>query len=504
MLNVGPYGLPTGGKTPAPIQKILFDCVVAPTGGDYATVGAALAAGKVRIFVRNGTYLETGENTIPSNCIIIGESQDGAIIQLVGTTNKRFLMGSGVAVNNVTIEHLTLASSTPTSYLISSAQIAGSAWSNLAFRYVTFDGGGVTQGYNTSCAVSGYLHFENCRAKNMGSAAGLFWARGTSGTLTEVKAIGNIIVDTTASSLVVVVNGTTVDKILVANNLWSANTSDFFSLIASTAATALIEITGNIVTGMKFAGFAQNYSGRAFIANNYFQAASTSYSFSVGLYAGGTGVVYIANNYFKGWSKGYSGNSQGDGYFLIGNTYYGCTTGLDLPSGVDNHVIRGNHFIACTTNISNLGANNQLTGNTGLSAVDDSKLVLMKNTSGGTINAGDVVVLKAAAAGDEVTTSTTAGDKAVFGMVFDASIVNNAYGYIQTAGKTVSLKANGTVAIAIGDYLAVSTTAKIAYKGTIGTLAVVGDTAFAVALEAYAVADNLGVLDALLITPFKL
>ena len=126
-----------------------------------------------------------------------------------------------------------------------------------------------------------------------------------------------------------------------------------------------------------------------------------------------------------------------------------------------------------------------------------SSFTLMTNTSGGDLVRGDVVVLKAAAAGNEITTTVNQGDDMVFGML-DEDIVDTAAGYVQTEGKTTVLKVNGTVAIAIGDPLGTLNAVQIAMK------AAAGDMAFAIALEAYAGADSLGVIDALLIKPRKI
>ena len=120
-----------------------------------------------------------------------------------------------------------------------------------------------------------------------------------------------------------------------------------------------------------------------------------------------------------------------------------------------------------------------------------------KNTSGGSLNLGHVVILKAVAAGNEVTTTTTQGHDSVFGMVLE-TIADAAFGKILTGGKTTGLKVDGTTDIAIGDFLGTFTTAGIAMK------AAAGDMAFAIALEAYATNDSLGVIDALLVTPRKI
>ena len=120
----------------------------------------------------------------------------------------------------------------------------------------------------------------------------------------------------------------------------------------------------------------------------------------------------------------------------------------------------------------------------------------MENTSGGALVEGDVVVIKAVAAGDEFDTTVNQGDDMVLGML-DAGINNNAFGPVQTEGFTDKLKVNGVANIGIGDLLGTHTVAGIARQ------AAAGDMAFAIALEVYAGADSNGVIDALLIKPRK-
>jgi hypothetical protein len=59
-----------------------FDAVVAASGGDYTTLGAAITAGKTSIFIKDGTYTETGAITLPTNCLLFGESKMGAIVNM--------------------------------------------------------------------------------------------------------------------------------------------------------------------------------------------------------------------------------------------------------------------------------------------------------------------------------------------------------------------------------------------------------------------------------------
>src|SRR3990167_719664 len=135
----------------------------------------------------------------------------------------------------------------------------------------------------------------------------------------------------------------------------------------------------------------------------------------------------------------------------------------------------------------------------GLSFKDSPREVTrMKNTSGAGIVAGDICVLKAVAAGDEVTTTTTGGHNQLLrggGFMALETIADAAYGRFLRRGFTNVLKVNGTTDIAVGDRLTSFTSAGIAKK------AAVGDPYFATALEAYSTDDSLGVIDAILTEP---
>ena len=151
-----------------------------------------------------------------------------------------------------------------------------------------------------------------------------------------------------------------------------------------------------------------------------------------------------------------------------------------------------------TAPINDVGVGTNILNNYPTDIIQDEKrFIQMKNTSGGQLDQGDLVTLKAVAAGNEVTTTTTQGDDLVFGMV-DETIADAATGRVQITGKTTVLKVDGTTDIAIGDFIGTFTTAKI------GQQAVAGDMAIAIALEAYATDDSAGVIDALLINTSKI
>jgi hypothetical protein len=74
----------------------LYDAVVAADGnGDFETIGAALAAGNSRIFVRNGVYLETGDLVIPSQGVLVGETPGSVIINFNGGNFSVKVDGTG-------------------------------------------------------------------------------------------------------------------------------------------------------------------------------------------------------------------------------------------------------------------------------------------------------------------------------------------------------------------------------------------------------------------------
>lgn len=207
---------------------------------------------------------------------------------------------------------------------------------------------------------------------------------------------------------------------------------------------------------------------------------------------------------------------------ILGNI---CTTntnsGINLDTASSDNLIEGNFCkensdygiaISAVTCEKNVIEGNKLKGNvTGnlldsgvLTTVEESnkeitppeikRYVYMKNTSAAQRVAGDVVIFKSVAAGDEFTTTTTLGDDHVLGIVAE-TIAIGAYGYVLVAGKTTVLKgSNDAGNIAIGDFLCTSDTAVEAVKA--GAL----DTGFAIALEALA-ASGPEPLDALLVNP---
>lgn len=235
-------------------------------------------------------------------------------------------------------------------------------------------------------------------------------------------------------------------------------------------------------------------------SNNVFTTFDARYNNNQGLYINGGDYLtinMIADGNLDDGIRvtGDSNNIIIDESLIQNNGSWGLNV---VQNTVDNLLMTGCSLENNTAGpIIDGGTGTILRNNQGVPETMDKEYKRMKNTSGAAVDAGDIVILKAVAAGDEVTTTTTQGDDKVYGMAIE-TIANNSYGRIQTLGLTNALKVDGTTDIAIGDFIGAFTTAKIGMK------AAAGDMAIAYALEAYIANDSLGVIDCIIIKPRKI
>jgi hypothetical protein len=453
-----------------------YDAIVAPSGGNYTSLSAAITAGKTRIFIKDGTYTETTTITIAANTHIIGESL-AAVVSL-STSGVINITGTKVEMRNFTVQFN--ASSTTLRVNANDALFEG-----MRFDYTTTTNSNLS--FSTTSTIS-RIRVLNCffdRTSSTSSTTALIQMSGSNNT-SEVL-ISNNIVNGYFNSFVAI--GTNNSQITISNNSIVCSLSAATAVITSSATFngGGIFITGNNVT-MAGSSTAVSLSSNGVMVTNNWLANGGTAAATISL-AGGNCTV-TGNTFSNG---GPAVSLSGNGNVVSGNMFISSATGVTVTAA--NQTIVGNYFSGVTTPLSlstNIGILS--IGNYGVDSVNNKEIVVMKNTSGATINAGNVVTLKAVAAGNEVTTTTTAADTLVFGMA-EAAISNNATGNILVKGKTVLLKADGTTDIAVGDFLTTFTTAGIVQK------AVAGQTAIAIALEAYATNDSNGVIDALIISP---
>lgn len=203
----------------------------------------------------------------------------------------------------------------------------------------------------------------------------------------------------------------------------------------------------------------------------------------------------ITGNYFQGGGSSavlVKSTSSTTNSVISGNSFKTGGTGINI-SNYQYLNINGNNFNSVTTAINATAKIINITNNAGASEATEKISAVFKNTSGGSLAEGDAVVLKAVAANDEVTTTTSASDTKVVGIALGA-ITNNSTGYICTKG-TCTAKVNGTADIAIGDFLTTYTSAGILAKAT------AGQTAIAIALAAYTADDSSGTISVRVIPP---
>ena len=435
-----------GGQT-------LYDTVVASSGGDYTTVNAALTAGKTRIFVRNGTYIETVTWDLASDTTIMGESYGGVIFDFNATANAYINISSGSAGvfrERIKLENLWFKNwgTNPNNDFIYGARERRIIMKDLLF---TITSGNVAiiinlGGHSTDYNSGSYLENLN------------FIYSGSGGYNVRCVRLLDGFRYSTLNGLTYIGSATITNKIctvLLGGGQYSSITN--------------VHSYGSIDMAVDIRGA--------------YYSSFSNISVELAKNTGGTG---------KGLVLGENINSVVNNVVLT-NCDEGFRIYANLCTGM---VVHGITFAGNTTDVIYGGGEYQSTIQNliGASSIYERKVKWMKNTSGITIAQGAVVVVKSAAGGDEITTTTTGGDNKVVG-VTETSIANNAYGYILISGKTKYLKVNGTTAIAIGDFLTTFTTAEIAQK------AVTGNTAFAIALEAYNVADSNGVIDTLIISP---
>jgi hypothetical protein len=529
--NTATHYMDGTGAWSTPGGQAAYDAIVAASGGDYTTLGAAITAGKKYIFVKPGTYTETGVIALTSNTTIVGDNRDATIINF-GTNAYNFTITgtSGVHKNNVTIANITIKDGY-TQGQINADYIDDCTFDNVKFWRSQTDGAGNKRQVDLNGNSATNVHFRNCyflmAAVDFSASICFNGAPGAALTRNSISnCYFNFLGTTNLSNWIsglaywdirnntfsgglkaatVSTQGTFVGNsvdVYAANGQMAVSTSggndcviaDNMIVMGTTASSYGIALDSNLVTvtGNQVLMAASSQVGIRF---------SSTFNPTYGVVAGNT--VTSSNSTS---TIGIETAGTGAGGTVVGNVVSGCATGIKETAGT-GQTITGNNVTNNTTPIT-LGAAaqevNTVYNNVGDTASTSRLVVRMKNTSGGTINAGNLVIRKAVAAGDEVTTSTTASDVNIFGMAA-AAISNNAYGYIIVAGKTVQLTVNGTTDIAIGDYITHFTSAGIGRKATAGTLGTTpGDLAVAYALEAYTTDDSNGVIDAVIISPLRM
>lgn len=473
--------------------------IVAASGGDHTTLGAAITAASAgdTIYVRAGTYTESAITSSLADLTIIGEGRAKTILTF--TTANLTLTGANLTLQNLQIQFSTGV------MVVSGANCVLSDWNlvtsddGISFTLDTGTGSRISNMYyydGSSTFANHKILISQAHASITGS---YFYLVNQGGSLANasVKLNANYIT----------VAGNTFRYRLSGTNGCHLTTTTSANSCEITGNTFLCD-SGSFDTGIYITGNYNNVVGNTVregyyginIAGTYSNVSGNTVQSSQGGYGIGLGEHYCSatGNLLRNTGSAGTGMKTDGGRtdcVFNDNFVSGFATGIAVESGSDRTTVVGNNLVNNTAMLTDAGDRTNSAHNVGATTTLDKTMVRMKNTSGGTLNAGDLVVFKSVANGDEITTTTTGGDNKVFGMVADSSIASTAYGYIQTLGKTTALKVDGTTDIAIGDYISCFTTAKYGQKATTGHMAI------AIALEAFITDASSGTIDALLITP---
>lgn len=481
-----------GGQT-------LFECIVAASGGDYTTVSAALTAGKTRIFVKSGTYTETAiVSNSATDVLIVGENPHTTVID-IGSYDFS-ISGARSTIQNMKFTSTTgVVTINGANSRVVNCEFTSSGTSNTIVSFIStqglFLGNRVMDTASSSVSCSNRVIISGDYGRSIGNYFNI-----RPGTSSGVNAgHNNGLVANNVFEGVAAVSGRILVLCLGNPGIYTGNY--IYSSGASAGTGTAVKTGEGLFTGNHVlnGNYGIEVAGGSVISGNRVTGSGQGSRIYIS-----SGDATVTGNYVKGsgTSSGNIGiNVTSSTATVSGNTISTVYDAIVVASGATDNAIFSNNVVSSIGNkaINDSGTRTRMEANTGLKfdATMTARYEQMKNTSGVSLAAGDLVIRKAVAAGNEVTTTTTAGDANVYGIAVE-TIANNATGNIQVFGKTTVLKANGTTDIAIGDYLTAYTTAGIAAKAT------TGDTAFAIALEVYTADDSSGVLDALLITPRKI
>lgn len=508
--------------------KATYDAIVAASGGDYTDIQAAIDAGKKSIFVRDGTYTLTADILFASDVtVLIAESRDTIIA--CGANYKVNLNGK----DDCKISGFKITGTQTTNGLIYDGG-AACLRTEISYNYIDAS-------YGIQFGTSSYYAkvINNEITGNAGTQAILCNALYSNvdnnfihdfGNATANTVVGISVYIATVSNNIIFnighANATTKVTGIEGSSNGSTITGNIIkTLVAKNAATSLVYgiyqgqiVTGNYLENIGTSGYNcwGIYGSQQVVNNRIYQVGNTSGYRSIGIdmtseysFAVGNVVQYIktstsTGNYSRGiqFAASYSicnGNTIKEISGTTGTIFciyiaasYGCVRDNTLGTSEETASIK---FAAYTYGL--VVRNNVGWATLGATVEKERDIIYAKNTSGGELAVGTIVVRKAVAAGNEITTTTTGGDDMVLGMVITGAIANNAIGMVLVLGKTTELKVNGTTDIAIGDFISTYTDAGIGKKAS------AGDTAIAIALEAYATDNSSGVIDALIIAPRK-
>lgn len=299
------------------LKQTLYDAVVATSGGDYTLPSAAFADGKAKVFIRSGTYTETGNITIPASGALVGESLTGVVIDFNDATTLKIELGSGSVMEKLTIKG---------NNRTTGAVVGAAASDNIRVQNVKFF-------ECVKCLVTVGSDFitSKCDFED-------FTVTGLEMSGTRGKTINNYF-DGAANAAVCI----------------SAITSNYQT------------INGNSMYGQFDTGIYVNGPDYVLISNNHIEASSGNRNY--GIRVANCSRFSMTGNYIKGFTgtpgEGVKIESTSGQFTFQGNIVTGCDTGIDFSYVSDgtivSNIMSGNTSWADSTGASNIQEGYQVT-----------------------------------------------------------------------------------------------------------------------------------------------
>lgn len=487
----------------------LFETIVSADGtGDYTTLGAALAAGKKKIWIRAGTYNETDLSTvISSDTIIAGEHRDSTILNLangvsltIGTFSQSYRTGS-ISVTN---DDATVIGS-GTAWLANAQVNQWIIFNGRAYKIaaVTDDthielespyGGDDASGYNyaiTSNAVTG-VHLRDFTIQTQTETANPYGPSILVNSSLVISSFDNLkfrpitLGTNTVFDSAIALTGDTISQVSIRNCIIRGR-YQYGIEISVDSNPKFIDggciIIGNIIEGCDFDGI---YLGASYIicVGNFVSDCDHA-----GIYLGPSSFCTITGNTILNCIGGSIVTNPSDTSTsensIIGNVVGGNS---ELTSGSILGIYAGPYSSSPNNPPATIIGN---IGDTNSPGYGDTSFFWTFNDCGTTSRIGDVVVYST----NLGTTGTiTANDKKILGV--SAFKATHQYPIkVQTSGACLILVKNSASSIVFGDFLTNSTERFSAIKAALGS----GNLAFAIAAET--TSSGTAIIKAVLIPP---
>lgn len=377
--NISAAGGGSGGST----DVLEYDIIVAPTGGDFTTVTAALAslsAGNVTIGVREGSYSESNLSTSFANVAIVGEGKEKVTLTM---TANATISGDGFRLEHVSVNASTFSWTLSggqvllTNNYLTGANTSGAInvtgvyprWIN---NFVETGADNAVFNFGQRATVTGNLFWGGNTAAtgnfryDAGTITGnIFRKKGSSFSISPIlgASSGNIATVSdnffisnnfgcgiqcragVVSGNVMMQNGygirqianTTSGMVITGNTIYGTNDLQIDILSGTVGG----QITNNTIVGTTLNnitnGPIRSAADKTLITGNTIQSTSTAVTIS-GIYSTGSRCV------------------------INGNIIDTIRTGITIASGT-NSIVTSNVTTACTTAITDSGTTTQLANN---------------------------------------------------------------------------------------------------------------------------------------------